>query len=91
MTNVKILETDKTWPIEELYPYVADQLNVNIYFITNRTQKLVSFGNKDMVKDNGKINLIFINNDNMHFEVLAKYINNRYITTFTVDEVKSFL
>jgi hypothetical protein len=91
MTNVKILETDKKWPIEELYPYVADQLNVNIYFITNRTRKLVSFGNKDIVKDNGKINLIFINNDNMHFEVLAKYLNNRYVTTFTVDEVKSFL
>jgi hypothetical protein len=90
LSNLNNLESESKWPFEEFYKYVAEQLNINVYFITNRVKKLVTYGTTD-VKDNGKINIILINNDNMHFEPLAKYIDNKYITTFTVDEVKSFL
>jgi len=90
LSNLNNLESESKWPFEEFYKYVAEQLNINVYFITNRVKKLVRYGTTD-VKDNGKINIILINNDNMHFEPLAKYIDNKYITTFTVDEVKSFL
>jgi hypothetical protein len=90
LSNLNNLESESKWPFEEFYNYVAEQLNINVYFITNRVKKLVTYGTR-YVKDNGKINIILINNDNMHFEPLAKYIDNKYITTFTVDEVKSFL
>ena len=79
------------WIEEWMMPYIEDELNINIYVVSNRTKKLHSM--TEVVKSNGRLNLLLINNDNIHFEVLARDNNNRFSrslsTIYTEMEIKS--
>jgi hypothetical protein len=61
------------WMEEWMISYIEQQLNINIYILSNRTRQMHSSING--MKRKGKINVVLINNDNIHFEVIAKKKN----------------
>jgi hypothetical protein len=88
MDYVEWISTNNVWHSSWMYKFVEEQLNINIYIISNKSKKI---SNVKKIEDNGKVNIILLDNSDMHIEPLAKVVDNRYVTTFTNDEVKSFL
>ena len=84
MTYSQMLGTNEVWFEEWMMSYIEEQLNINIYIIYSNTEKL-HYLTRD-IKDNGKINILLLNDDNRHFESLS--YNN--VTQYTIKEIKSF-
>ena len=84
MTYSQMLGTNEVWFEEWMMSYIEEQLNINIYIIYSNTEKL-HYLTRD-IKDNGKINILLLNDDNRHFESLS--YNN--IAQYTINEIKSF-
>jgi hypothetical protein len=93
------IRDNNVWAEEWMISYIERQLNINIYTVSNQTYKLHESSKE--VRDNGKINIVLWNSDNVHFETLAKRVSNDFEhtmfgrnnmdTIFSQDEIKSLV
>ena len=90
VSRSRMLGSFNTWMEEWMIPYIERQLNINIHVISNTTGRLIRM-NDERLEDNGRVNVLLFNSNNLHFEPLAKEENGEYVTTYSFDEIKSFL
>lgn len=90
MTRSRVLGNFGEWAESWMIPYVEKQLNINIHVLSNSTGRLIRMSDEPL-RDNGKINVLLFNSNNLHFEPLCKEEKGDYITTYNFDEIKSFL
>lgn len=81
------IRTSGVWTESWMIPYIEQQLNINIYIVYNQTRKIVKLSDK--TRDSGLVNILLINNNNVHFEPLAKVVEGEYVTVYSEKEIAS--